>query len=458
MVGRIGSIPLLSVLLIYGGICMQTAAEEEAVRPNVIFALADDLGRCDLGCYGQKKIRTPNIDRLAAEGTLFTQAYCGTSVCAPSRYSLMTGRHMGHAAIRANREIQPEGQMPMPAGTFTVAKLFKQAGYATACVGKWGLGMFGTTGDPLANGFDHFFGYNCQRHAHSYFPQYLYDDDRRVELDGKRYAQDLIAADALKWVRQNKDKPFFLYYAFTLPHGRFETPDVAPYANESWGRGEKTYATMVTRLDSDMGRLITLLKELGLDSKTLVIFASDNGATEQTPKQDNTTFFSSAGPLRGRKRSMYEGGIRVAGIVRWPGHVPAGRTSDVQWAFYDFLPTCAELLGTKVPAEWRYDGMSMLPAWLSGAAPKREYLYWELQEPCTQQAVRFGNWKAVRPRPRAPLELYDLSSDISEEHDLAGNKPEVAARAASLIRAAHEDSPDWPTKDLARKAQTQRAK
>ncbi len=453
MLGHIGRIVLLSGLVICGGIWIQAAAAAEAARPNVIFALADDLGRCDLGCYGQKKIRTPNIDRLAAEGTLFTQAYCGTSVCAPSRYSLMTGRHMGHAAVRANREIQPEGQMPMPGGTFTVAKLFKQAGYATACVGKWGLGMFGTTGDPLTNGFDHFFGYNCQRHAHSYFPQYLYDDARRVELDGKTYAQDLIAADALKWVRQNKDRPFFLFYAFTLPHGRFETPDVAPYANESWNHGEKTYATMVTRLDSDMGRLMTLLKELGLDSNTLVIFASDNGATEQTPKQDNTTFFSSAGPLRGRKRSMYEGGIRVAGMVRWPGHVPAGRTSDAQWAFYDFLPTCAELLGTKVPAEWRCDGMSMLPAWLSGAAPKREYLYWEHQEPCTQQAVRFGNWKAVRPQPHAPLELYDLSSDVSEEHDLAGKKPEVAARAESLMRAAHEDSPDWPTKDLPKRSQ-----
>lgn len=436
---------LAALLICATGIAVSAAAEP--AKPNVIFALADDMGRCDVGCYGQKKIRTPNIDRLATEGMLFTQAYCGTSVCAPSRYALMTGKHMGHAAIRANREIQPEGQMPMPAGTFTVAQLFKKAGYQTACIGKWGLGLFGTTGDPLANGFDHFFGYNCQRHAHNYFPSYLYRDAERFELDGKTYAQDLIAADVLSWVRQNKDKPFFLFFACTLPHGHFETPDVAPYADRDWPQGAKTYATMVSRFDSDLGRLLELLKELKLDSNTLVVFASDNGATETTPTQNNTEFFESAGALRGTKRTMYEGGLRVPAIVRWPGHVPAGKVSDVPWAFYDFLPTCADLLGTRAPEGWRVDGISMLPTFLGGPAPKREYLYWELHEPCSQQAVRFGDWKAVKPSPKSPLELYDLTTDVSEKHDLASAKPELAARAKALMKAAHEDSPLWPPKE-----------
>jgi arylsulfatase A-like enzyme len=427
------------------------AGSVAASKPNIVFILADDLGIGDLGCYGQKRIKTPNVDRLAAEGVRYTQGYCGTSVCAPCRCSLMTGQHMGHAPVRANREIQPEGQMPLPAGTFTVAQLLKSAGYATACIGKWGLGMFDTTGSPLKNGFDHFFGYNCQRHAHSYFPTYLYRNAERFELDGKTYAQNLIAADALDWVKQNKDRPFFLYYALTLPHGKYEIDDVGPYANEDWPDVEKTYAAMVTRMDRDIGRLMELLKELGLDDKTIVFFASDNGAAEGSTGH-TTEFFDSNGPYRSTKRSMYEGGLRVPLIARWPGHVPAGKVSDVPWAFWDFLPTCAELVGARVPAEAKADGLSVVPALMGGAGPKREYFYWELHEAGrSQQAVRFGDWKAVKNAPSQPVELYDLKSDPVEANNVAAQHPDLVEKAAGLMKAAHVDSPDWPMKDPAPK-------
>ena len=253
---------------------------EAADRPNIIFILADDLAQGDLGCYGQKLIKTPNLDRMAAEGTRFTQAYSGTSVCAPSRSALMTGLHMGHCPIRANREIGKEGQMPLPRGTITVAQVLKDAGYATACVGKWGMGMFDTSGSPLKMGFEHFFGYNCQRHAHSYFPSYLYTDDQRISLDGKTYAPELMIRDAERWMRAQRSRPFFLFYATTLPHGKYEIDSVGEYASQAgWTRQQQTYAAMVTRLDSDVGRLLATLKSMGVDDRTLVIVAGDNGSS-----------------------------------------------------------------------------------------------------------------------------------------------------------------------------------
>ncbi len=427
------------------GLSHPKASAASAPRPNIIFILADDLGIGDVGCYGQTRIKTPNVDRLAAEGIRYTQGYCGTSVCAPCRCSVMTGLHIGHAPIRANREIQPEGQMPLPEGTFTVAKLLKSVGYATACVGKWGLGMFDTPGSPLKNGFDHFFGYNCQRHAHSYFPAYLYRDDKRIELDGKTYAQNLIANDTLEWVRQHKDGPFFLFYAITLPHGRYEIDDLGIYANEPWSQGEKTYAAMVTRMDTDIGRLMNLLKELGLDENTLVIFASDNGPAEGAP---GSALFDSNGPYRGTKRTMYEGGLRVPLIARWPGRIPAGKVSDVPWAFWDLLPTFAELAGAKIPPNVKIDGLSVVSALMGGAGPQRDYFYWELHEANrTQQAVRFGDWKAVKNFPSAPTELYDLKNDPYEQNDLAAKHPDLVRKAEDLMKTAHTDSPDWPMKD-----------
>jgi arylsulfatase A-like enzyme len=411
-------------------------------KPNIIFILADDLGRGDLGCYGQKKIRTPNLDRMAAEGTRFTQAYCGTSVCAPSRCALMTGRHIGHAIIRANREYKPEGQEPLPAGTFTVAALCRDAGYKTAAFGKWGLGFLDSTGAPDKMGFDFFFGYNCQRQAHNYYPDHLWRNRERVELDGKTYSHDLIAREALRWVRANAGSPFFLYLAFTIPHAQYQVPDLGPYADETWPEPMKKYAAMVTRMDADIGRLLALLKELGLDEKTLVMFASDNG-------QDNKNcleLFQSNGPHRGSKRTMYEGGIRVPGLARWPGRIKPGTVNTTSWAFYDFLPTVADLIGQPLPDGVKTDGISIAPALLRGETMRREFLYWELHEPRFMQAVRLGDWKAARHGPGAPIELYDLAKDISETRDVAAEHPDIVQRADAILKREHIESALWPDK------------
>jgi arylsulfatase A len=420
----------------------------DSAPPNIVFVLADDLAQGDLGCYGQRQIKTPRIDRMAAEGTRFTQLYSGTSVCAPSRASLMTGQHTGHCPIRSNREIQPEGQKPLPEGTFTVAKLLKGAGYATACTGKWGMGMFDTPGSPLKMGFDHFFGYNCQRHAHSYFPAYLYRDAERVELDGKTYAQNLIANDTLDWVRKQKDRPFFLFFAVTLPHGKYEIDDLGAYATTDWTAQQKAYAAMVTRLDTDVGRLLDLLKELGIDGRTVVFVAGDNGSSF-APASELGRRFDQAQGLRGFKRGMYEGGLRQAGIARWPGQVPAGRVSDEPWAFWDVLPTCAELAGAKVPEGVPVDGLSVAAFLRGGKAPARECFYWELHEGAFIQALRAGDWKVVRNGPGQPLELYDLKADPGESKDLASEKPDVVARLERLMEGARVDSPDWPIKKAA---------
>lgn len=422
------------------------SAPSAAAKPNIVFVLADDLAQGDLGCYGQKLIQTPHLDRMAAEGTRYTQAYCGTSVCAPSRASLMTGLHMGHCPIRANREIAPgEGQMPLPAGTVTVASVLKSAGYATACVGKWGMGMFNTTGSPLKSGFDHFFGYNCQRHAHSYFPAYLYNDDKRIELKPHTYAQNLIQQDALDWIRKHKEQPFFLFYAITLPHGKYEIDDLGDYQNKPWTDQQKTYAAMVSRLDRDVGGLLALLKELKLDDNTLVMISGDNGSSFSPESPIGRRFKQSANGLRGFKRGLYEGALRQAAIARWPGTVPAGRVSAEPWAFWDFLPTAAHLAGTKLPAACQTDGLVLTEFLKGGAAPRRDSFYWELHEGRKPiQAVRFGDWKAVINGPNSAIELYDLKSDPGEKTDLAKAKPDLVKRAAEIIRASRKDDPNWP--------------
>lgn len=414
-----------------------------AEKPNIIFILCDDLAQGDLGCYGQKLIQTPHLDRMAAEGSKFPQLYSGTSVCAPSRSSLMTGLHMGHCPIRANREIQPEGQKPLPAEITTVAQILKSAGYATACTGKWGMGMFDTPGSPLKKGFDHFYGYNCQRHAHSYFPKYLWNDDHRIELDGKTYAMDLIGQDTLDWVRGHASRPFFLFHAITLPHGKFEIDDLGTYQDKPWTKLQKTYAAMVTRLDSDVGRLLDLLKELKVDDNTLIIFAGDNGASFDAQSEVGQLFDQSmGGKLRGFKRSLYEGGLRQAGIARWPGKVPAGRTSEEPWAFWDFLPTSAELAGVEL--ETPHDGHSVVALLKGGPAPKRDAFYWELHEGTSLQAVRFGDWKAVRNGPANAIELYHLTTDLAESKDRASDKPELVAQAEAFMKSMRTDHPDWP--------------
>ncbi len=435
----------------------EAAEEPKIAKPNIIFILSDDLAMGDVGAYGQKLIKTPRLDRMAAEGTRFTQAYCGTTVCAPSRASLMTGLHSGHGPIRANWEIAPgEGQLPLPAKSVTVAQILKDSGYATACMGKWGMGMFDTTGSPLKKGFDHFYGYNCQRHAHSYFPTYLYNDDQRFDLPGndgkgigKTYAQDLIQEDVLKWVRAQKEKPFFLFYAMTLPHGRHEIDNLGEYASRTnWTPQQKNYAAQVTRLDRDVGQLLDLLKELKLDEKTIVFFSGDNGSSFADNSEIGKRFDQTmGGKLRGFKRSLYEGGLRQAAMVRWPGVVPAKRVSDEPWAFWDFLPTATELAEAKLPAAFKPDGFSLVSFLRGGAAPKRDYFYWELHEGASMQAVRFGDWKAVRNSPSAQLELYNLKLDSAEKNNVAKQKPEVVQKAIGLMAEAHVDDPNWPMRE-----------
>ncbi len=449
---------------------IQTTSAERKKKANIVYILADDLGYAELGCYGQKKIKTPNIDKLAAEGMKFTQHYSGNPVCAPSRCALMTGLHTGHTQVRGNKQVGGKegwklgstigGQWPLKAGTVTVAGILKDAGYTTGAFGKWGLGLVGTTGDPNKQGFDHFFGYICQRQAHTFYPNHLWRDGEvewiEANKDGKEqvYSHDLIAQEALKFIKTNKDRPFFLYVPFTIPHVALQVPEdsLAEYRGK-WPdppyNGDKgyfphpnpraCYAAMVTRMDKDVGRIMSLLKDLSLDDNTLVIFTSDNGPTFNGGS--DSAFFESAKPLRGLKGSVYEGGIRVPYIARWPGRIKAASTSNHISAFWDFLPSCCELIG-KVPPE-DIDGISMLPTLFGRHQEQRkhEYLYWELRG---QQAIRMGKWKALRRKPGRKIELYDLDSDIAESKDLADEHPEVVAEMAKIFRAGRTESEMFP--------------
>jgi arylsulfatase A-like enzyme len=377
----------------------------------------------------------------------------------------MTGLHSGHCPVRGNWEVKPEGQKPLPAETVTVAEILKSAGYATGCSGKWGMGFFDTPGSPFKQGFDRFFGYNCQRHAHSYFPTYLWDNDKRIELPGndgrtvgKTYAQDLIQQSALDFVRSNKAKPFFLFYAITLPHGRHEIDELGQYADKPWSLEEKSYAAQVSRIDSDVGELLDLLKELAIDDNTLVIITGDNGSSFAPESKIGKRFNQAANGLRGFKRGLYEGALRQACIARWPGTVPAGRVSDEPWAFWDFLPTAAQLAGAAVPAECKTDGLSLVAHLKGGPAPKRESFYWELHEGKPIQAVRFGDWKAVKNGPKAEIELYDLAKDPGEKTNLAADKPELVQQAVALMMAHHSPSPDWPLDGVAKQRLADRSK
>lgn len=420
-----------------------------AETPNIIFILSDDLAMGDVGCYGQKLIKTPNLDRMAAEGTRYMQAYSGTTVCAPSRSSLMTGLDMGHCPIRGNVENKTEGQKPLPPGTTTVASVLKKAGYATGCFGKWGMGMFNTSGSPLKVGFDRFYGYNCQRHAHTYYPSYLYDNDKRVELDGSTYADQLIQKQALDFIREHHKKPFFLYYATTLPHTKLEIDDVGIYSDKPWSEAEKIYAAMVSRLDSNIGEVLQLLRELGIEKNTLVITAGDNGSSFNPNSPIGKRFDQSmGGKLRGFKRSPYEGGLRQAAISWWPETIPAGRVSDEPWAFWDFLPTVAELVGQKLTSPTQ--GHSLVNYLKGASAPKRPYFYWELHEGKPFQVVRFGDWKAIRNR-EGTLELYDLANDLAEQRNLADKKPDLVAKAEQLMEEARDDNPEWKLGEKKRK-------
>ena len=431
--------------------CAALNAAGAPARPNVVFILADDLGCGDLGCFGQKLIKTPNIDRLAAEGMRFTQSYAGDTVCAPSRCTLMTGLHTGHCFVRGNKEIPPEGQEPMPADTLTVAHLMKKAGYTTALIGKWGLGKPDSESVPNKMGFDYFYGYNCQMKAHEYYPEYLWRNTEKVMLNGKAYSHDLMANEALEFLKRNRASPFFLYLAFTIPHSKLQVPDLGPYEGETWEPNLKKLAAMITRLDRDVGRLMALLKELKLDGQTLVFFTSDNGAAYRD------SLFNHSGPLRGYKRDMYEGGLRSPSIARWPGKIKAGVISDQIWTFWDFLPTMAELTAQPTPAG--LDGISFLPALLQGKAIEHPPLYFEFHERGFTQAARIGDWKAVRLGTKRPIELYDLKTDLGEQHDVAAQHPEVVKRFEDYLKAARTDSQIWPIQeDFARKSGARKKK
>jgi arylsulfatase A-like enzyme len=434
-------------------------------KPNIIFIMADDLGYGDPGCYGQERIRTPNIDRMAAEGMRFTDHYAGSTVCAPSRCSLMTGVHTGHTYVRGNREIKPMGQLPLRPDTVTIPRLLKKAGYTTALAGKWGLGGPGSTGIPNQQGFDYFFGYLCQRHAHNYYPEFLFRNEERVPLVGNKvaepradgagvasqraqYSHDLIAADALQFIRKNKDRPFFLYLAATLPHANneagkkgMEVPDYGIYRRRSWPEPQKGHAAMISRLDRDVGRVMETLKKLGIDAKTLILFTSDNGPHREGGADPE--FFDSNGPLRGYKRDLYEGGIRVPLIARWPGRIKAGTVSHHVCAFWDFMPTFAELAG--IDGLGPIDGVSMVPTLLDrpGRQKQHEFLYWEFHERGSKQAVRMGDWKAVRFGAEGELELYNLKEDIGEKRNLASRNPDIVARMEDYLKTARTRSQFW---------------
>jgi len=461
--------------------------------------MADDLGYSELGSYGQERIRTPHLDRMAVDGMRFTACYSGSAVCAPSRCVLMTGKHPGHAYIRNNSEVKPEGQRPIPLDEETIADLLKKEGYATGAFGKWGLGPPGTEGGPLQQGFDRFFGYNCQRHAHSYYPNYLWSDDRRVPLDnnppvpghaslkkgtdpadprsydlfkGKDYASDRINEQVLDFIRESRKKPFFLYYPTIIPHVALHVPDeeLKPYLEQKWndppfsrakGYGytphftpRAAYAAMISRMDGYMGNVFNLLKKLGLEEDTIILFTSDNGTTHLKDEVDYD-FFGSVKPLRGLKGSLYEGGVRVPMIVRWPGRIKSSTVSGLRIGAEDCLPTILDLLGLRDRIPGEVDGISFAPELLGKPQKERPFLYREFSGYGGQQAVWTGKWKGVRQKMlrrniKDPLkiELYDLEADIAESKDVAADHPQVVARIKKLLQGQHVPSKLFPMRPI----------
>jgi arylsulfatase A-like enzyme len=423
--------------------CAQTSQRlSEGKKPNIVYIMLDELGYFELSCMGNKYLKTPNIDRMATEGMRFTQALAGAPVCAPTRSVLMTGQHTGHTTVRTN-----PGGVPLRAEDVTVAEVLKKAGYATGGFGKWGCG------DREMHGFDIFFGYYHQVHAHSYFPNYLVRSGEKVPLEGntgnfykgKQFSQYLIFDESIKFIRENKDRPFFCYCAWTPPHGRWGIPEDEPswqlFKDKPWTvesrmpNDAKVYAAMIHMCDRQIGEIFTLLKELEIDDNTIVFVCGDNGGARYF-----NHFFDSNGPFRGRKGNLYEGGLRVPMIVRWPGRIKAGVVSDHLWYFPDCLPTLAELAGVEPPDN--IDGISVIPTLLGERAAgrrqkKHKYLYWEFRG---QTAARMGDWKAVQPGKNKAFELYDLSKDISEQNNIADKYPDILAEMISYAKQAHSEN------------------
>ena len=438
------------------------AEENSNCKPNIVLIMADDLGWQEIGVMGQKKIRTPNIDNLAIKGMRFNQFYSGSAVCAPSRCNLITGKHGGHAYIRNNREIKNKGdifggQLPLPEGEIGLAKILKSVGYTTGCFGKWGLGAVGTTGDPLNQGFDRFYGYNCQRHAHNLYPKYLVNDQENELLPGNTrsntgeiYAPQRIADEMLEFVSKNKKQPFFLYYPTVLPHLPLQAPkeDIeeykglwpeTPYNGRSYQphpTPRACYAAMISFLDKQIGRLMALLKNLNLDRNTIVMFTSDNGSTHLRSQVDYD-FFDSVGPLRGLKGALYEGGIRVPFIAHWPGKIRSNQQSDHLAANYDLLATIAEIVDVQITMDT--DGTSFLPLLLGKTEDQKipPYLFWDFAGYGGQMAVRMGKWKGLkrdlRKKDKVTFELYNLEEDIGETNNVTSQHPEIAAKIEQII-------------------------
>ena len=442
----------LLVSLIY------TSSAAVSDRPNIIYIMADDLGWGDLGCYGQKRILTPQLDQMASEGMRFTQVYAGSTVCAPSRSVLMTGLHTGHTRVRGNARI------PLKPEDLTVAEVLKADGYQTALIGKWGLGEPETTGIPREQGFDYFYGYLNQRHAHNYYPTYLWRNEEKVALRNTvpsedaagsgvsnnklDYSHDLIMDEALGYIHDNADQPFFLYLALTIPHANnearskgMEVPELGEYAGLDWPEPQKGHGAMISRMDRDIGRIFAELKSLGIEQDTIVFFTSDNGPHKEGGNDPD--FNDSNGPLRGIKRAMYEGGIRVPMIVKWPGRVPSGVVNDTVWYFADFLPTAADLAGSEIPDG--LDGLSIKPTLLGGKQDLSDrMLYWEFHERGFKQAARWGNWKAVRLGWKQPVQLFHLIGDAGEQYDLASQYPKVVSKFERFLNHERTDSEHWP--------------
>jgi arylsulfatase A-like enzyme len=437
----------------------------ETNKPNIIYVLADDLGYGDLSCYGQEKFLTPNIDKLAKEGLLFTQHYAGSSVCAPSRSALMTGQDTGHTSVRGNLSVEPEGQWPMPKSTYTIAEMLKEKGYATAVFGKWGLGNPGSEGDPLQQGFDTFYGYNCQALAHNYYPDHLWNNQNKILLtenegvEKVQYAPELIHEQALSFIEKHKEEPFFLYYASTLPHaelaapkaymdqfiGKFNPEKAFHGADDGEGFRQGRYgsqpdshaafAAMITLLDDQVGEIVSKIKDLGLEDNTIIIFTSDNGPHKEGGADPD--YFNSNGPLRGYKRDLYEGGIRVPMIAKWKGKIAEGSTTDHISAFWDVMPTLAELAGAKINTT--IEGASFLPTLLKKGNQKlHPYLYWEFHELGGRQAIRQGNWKLIRYNVSKgeKYQLYNLETDLAETNDLADQNKELVLELAKILESS----------------------
>lgn len=481
---------LASLLLNFTG---ATFAGEKSRRPNIIFFIADDLGYGELGSYGQKKIKTPNLDRLAASGMRFTQHYSGNAVCAPSRCVLMTGKHPGHAIVRDNFFTPPEGQFPLPPNTATLARLLKSLGYTTGAYGKWGLGGPGSTGEPSKQGIDRFFGYLCQGKAHNFYPPYLWNNERKVELKnpvmklpdklppdadpndpanykrylGKEYSSDLIFAEAQRFVRDNKDRPFFLFVPTTVPHLSLQVPEDSlaeykglwedpPYVG---GNGylptfapRATYAAMVTRLDREVGKLLALVRELGLEDDTIVIFTSDNGPLDNRYAGTDSLFFFSTAGLRGFKGSLFEGGIRVPLLISWKGRIAPGSVSDRVTGFEDWLPTLLTLVSGEQAIPPDLDGISFAPTLLGKKQDARPFLYREFPSYGGQQSVRVGDWVGLRQKikpkdksePNMSVQLYNLRDDLAQTKNVAATHPDVVATIERLMREQHTPSKDFP--------------